>query len=142
MLLTTAMKLLHGLSLLALLTSATAQCFSEGWDPSKPVPTSSYGKAKPAAAAEGEATAGVPEDEPLTPSKLFSYLDTENLLKTKQAQYLFEKLGMNITEKLDQAKGIWDDRIQLITDDIYEELIVNEPLTEEEESERVWCLVM
>ena len=55
---------------------------------------------------------------------------------------MFEKLGMNITEKLDQAKGIWDDRIQLITDDNYEALIVNEPLTEEEESERVWCLVM
>ena len=135
------MKLLHGLSLLALLTSARAQYFSEGWDPSKPVPTSSYGKAKPAAA-EGEAAASVPEDEPLTPSKLFSYLDTEKLLKTKQAQYLFEKLGMNITEKLDQAKGIWDDRIQLITDDNYEALIVNEPLTEEEESERVWCLVI
>ena len=65
------MKLLHGLFLLALLTSASAQYFSEGWDPSKPVPTSSYGKAKPAAA-EGEAAAGVPEDEPLTPSKLLA----------------------------------------------------------------------
>ncbi|KAI5893578.1 uncharacterized protein SCHCODRAFT_02622185 [Schizophyllum commune H4-8] len=135
------MKLLHGLSLLALLSSVSAQYFSEGWDPSKPIPTSSYGKAKPAAA-EGEAAASAPADEPLTPSKLFSYLDSEKLLHTKPAQYLFEKLGMNITEKLDQAKGIWDDRIQLITDDNYEELIVNEPLTEEEEHERVWCIVI
>ncbi|KAL1741597.1 hypothetical protein HDZ31DRAFT_84722 [Schizophyllum fasciatum] len=137
------MKLFQGLLLLSVLaSSASAQYFSEGWDPSKPIPTSSYGRtnSRAAAAQGGEAA---PANEPLTPSKLLSYFDTENLLKTKPAQYLFEKLGMNITEKLDAAgAGIWDERVPLITDDNFEELIVNETLTEKEEAERVWCLII
>ena len=43
----------------------------------------------------------------------------------------------NITE-LD----VWDPRVQLVTDDNWDELIVNEELTEEEEERRTWFLVM
>ncbi|TRM67814.1 hypothetical protein BD626DRAFT_479909 [Schizophyllum amplum] len=140
------MRLLQSLSLLALLSSASAQYFSQGWDPSKPIPTSSYGQAKKAAHArseEGAADAATADIEPLTPSKIMSYFDTEKLLRTDVAKSLFSQVGINITERLDATQGApWDERIQLITDDNYENVIVNEQLTEEEEKERVWCIVI
>jgi hypothetical protein len=56
---------------------------------------------------------------------------------------VFERFGINITERvaLTQA-NLWDERILLITDDNFQELIVREPLTEEEEKTRVWATVM
>ena len=36
----------------------------------------------------------------------------------------------------------WDERIPLITDENYGELIVNETLTAQEERERIWFLIV
>ena len=40
------------------------------------------------------------------------------------------------------AVSPWDERIPFITDENFEELIVNEPLTEQEEKDRLWFIVM
>lgn len=70
--------------------------------------------------------------------------DLSNLLASGPVASLAARAGINISEKLAEVKSrkLWDDRIPLITDDNYEEIIVNEPMTEEEEKDRVWFLVM
>ncbi|KAF8897868.1 hypothetical protein BD779DRAFT_1667782 [Infundibulicybe gibba] len=57
---------------------------------------------------------------------------------------LFARFGVNITERLKDARqaALWDERVQLITDDNYRDLIVNEELGEQEEKDRVWFLVI
>ena len=59
---------------------------------------------------------------------------------------LFGRLGVNITERMQGAleggSQQWDQRIPLITDDNYNDLIVNESLTEQEEKDRTWLIVM
>lgn len=114
-----------------------AQYFSAGWTPGQAVPTvtpdtSSFDpKAKSAAfppPREGE-----------------SRFSLSYILSTGPAAQLFDRLGINITERLEAAKNnteIWDRRIPLITDDNYNDFIVNEVLTEEEEKNRVWLLMM
>jgi hypothetical protein len=67
------------------------------------------------------------------------------MLSNGPVSQLFNRWGINITERLEAAKAnteIWDSRIPLITDDNYNDLIVNEVLTTEEEKDRVWFLVM
>lgn len=48
-------------------------------------------------------------------------------------------IGFNITGT---PAVTWDERIPLITDENYAEIIVNETLTSEEEKERVWFLII
>lgn len=123
---------------LALASSASAQYFSEGWKPGQPVsksaPTATSAGFTPGAAAATE-TAAVKR----------SLFDLSTYLESGPLKKLFDRSGVNITERLaaarEQAK-IWDDRIPLITDDNYEDIIVNETLTFEEERDRVWFLVM
>jgi len=67
------------------------------------------------------------------------------MLSNGPVSQLFNRLGINITERLEAAKAnseIWDNRIPLITDDNYNDLLVNEVLTTEEEKNRVWFLIM
>jgi len=71
-------------------------------------------------------------------------LDLTNLLATGPVASLAARAGINITEKLADIKSrkFWDDRVTLIDDDNYEDLIVNETMTEEEEKSRVWFVVI
>ena len=71
-------------------------------------------------------------------------LDLTNLLATGPVASLAARAGINITEKLADIKSrkFWDDRVTLIDDDNYEDLIVNETMTEEDEKSRVWFVVM
>lgn len=71
-------------------------------------------------------------------------LDLSNLLASGPVASLAARAGINISEKLAEVKSrkLWDDRIPLVTDDNYEELIVKEPMTEREEKDRVWFLIM
>jgi hypothetical protein len=109
-------------------SSVHAQYFSEGWSPGEPTASS----APPAP----EFTPG-PTKAPVGGGSFF-----EILLSSEPVAYLLAKAGINITEKIRNPPQLWDERIQLITDENYDELIVNEPLTEEEEKQRVWFLVM
>jgi len=70
--------------------------------------------------------------------------DLTNLLATGPVASLAARVGINITEKLAAAKSrkFWDDRVTLIDDDNYEDLIVNETMTEDEEKVRMWFVVM
>ena len=132
------MKLYPILGVLALAASIEAQYFSAGWAPGQPIPE----EASPTSVPEKQA----PANKRISPSSLASYLDLSKLLTSEPAVALFGRFGINITEKVQGAielsKNRWDERIPLITDDNYEDLIVNEPLTEEEEKERTWIIAM
>ena len=135
------MKSLATFSLLTLLACANAQYFSAGWNPghknpephqpvdSKPVPI-------PTEPVKATTT------DPL--SQLLNLFDTNKILNSGPSVALFNRFGINITERLEVASltKIWDERIPLITDDNYDDLIVNEAMTEQEEKDRVWIIVM
>jgi len=135
------MKLsLAAISLIALAASSNAQYFSAGWRPGQ-------------AAQETTTTAEyVPQPsstppEPAQPQKPFSIsslFDFNRILTSAPAAALFSKVGINITEKVQAALDlkIWDERVELITDDNYKELIVNETMTEQEAKDRVWLIVV
>ena len=114
--------------------SASAQYFSEGWAPGQTVTTEAAAPTfipnNPAAASAGG---------------LAGLFDISKILTSEPLVSLFQRAGLNITEKLEGAiekSKLWDDRVPLITDDNYSNLIVNEPLTEQEEHNRVWIIVM
>jgi hypothetical protein len=128
---------LHTLALipLALVAPSSAQYFSAGWTPGQAVPTE---------------TSSPPSFEPGTaplppPRQGESRFSLSYMLSNGPVSQLFNRLGINITERLEAAKAnseIWDNRIPLITDDNYNDLLVNEVLTTEEEKNRVWFLIM
>jgi len=129
------MKILPLFGLLGIAGSVSAQYFSAGWSPGQ--------------TAEKEAqtaTSFSPPKADQTASKASgSFFDLTRILSSDSAVSFFSRLGVNITERLTEAAvnaQLWDDRIPLITDDNYGDLIVNETLTAEEEEERVWFLVM
>lgn len=138
------MKLsLASLCTLALIGSVNAQYFSAGWTPGQKV------HEEPTAAtfvpgASQTADAGSAPAAAATPFSLSSLFSLDKLLTSEPAVKLFSNFGINITERVQHAfpSKLWDDRIELITDDNYKDVIVNEPLTEEEEKERTWIIVM
>jgi hypothetical protein len=139
------MKLsLASLSTLALIGSASAQYFSAGWTPGQKVQqeekTATFAFV-PQASPTAPAAANAPKATPFSFSSLF---DISKILTTEPAVKFFNNFGINITERVQAAYAaqLWDERIELITDSNYEDLIVNEPLTEEEEKDRVWVLVI
>lgn len=68
----------------------------------------------------------------------------QNFLSSAPVSALFDKAGINITERLANAQinNFWDPRIPLITDENWEDILVHEELTEEEEKDRVWFILM
>ena len=132
------MKLsLASIFLLALVGSSSAQYFSAGWQPGRAAQeTTDASVPEPSSTPEAAAPA-----QPQKPFSFFSLFDLNHILTSEPAAALFNKVGINITERVQNAK-IWDERVELITDDNYKELIVNEPLTEKEEKDRVWVIVM
>ena len=63
------------------------------------------------------------------------------ILMSAPVASLFSKIGIDITKTLETPK-YWDERISLITDNSYNDTIVNELLTEEEEETRTWVIMM
>lgn len=117
---------------------ASAQYFSDGWKPGQnaaseaPTATQGHSASYHTAAAAAAKKSGSIFD--LNPNKILS---------SEPAVALFGKFGINITERLQAVnKAPWDERITLLTDSNFEELVVNETLTAEEEQERVWAIVM
>ena len=131
---------------LAFVSSTQAQYFSNGWQPgqsvttqdSSPSPEYTPGVDSPGHAPSHDAQA---QHEPLT----WSSLSMTKILESGPVSQLFGKIGVNITQQLELAKArieVWDPRIPLITDENYDDIIVNEELTPEEEEKRVWFVVM
>ncbi|KAG6891310.1 hypothetical protein C0992_009191 [Termitomyces sp. T32_za158] len=130
-----------GLYILAV-TSVNAQYFSAGWTPGQPVPDPELTHAKGSIPQEpGHKVA----PQRITPSSIVNFFDITTLLSSPLSVSLFSKLGINITERLESAlekTKVWDNRVPLITDDNYQDLIINEPLTPQEEQDRTWVIVI
>ncbi|KAK7470150.1 hypothetical protein VKT23_001590 [Stygiomarasmius scandens] len=126
---------------LAFFASVNAQYFSEGWKPGQAVPSDAPNLAPPPAF-----TPGIRHAPPKTESSPSSKgpFDLSRILSSGPVVSLFEKAGINITDKLSRmkAESPWDPRIPLITDNNYEEVIVNEPLSKQEEQDRTWVLIV
>jgi len=133
------MKLFVTLTLPLLWQFVSAGYFSQGWSPDEAA------TATAAIDPTQTETPAVP-----TPTKLgfkFPSLDLESFLTSGPIASAIAKSGVNVTERLAEAKKRaaetgWDERVPLITDDNFQEMIVEEPLTPEELEKRVWFLVM
>lgn len=125
--------------------SSNAQYFSAGWTPGAPIP-----EAQPTPRLSPDAAGAPPAADDSTASSgsafsLSNLFDLEKVLTSTPISGMFDKIGVNISERVHKAKAesdFWDDRVPLITDDNYNELIVNEELTPEEEVSRVWWIVV
>jgi hypothetical protein len=116
-------------SLLLLASGVHANYFSAGWKPGQPTTKAR----QPAPTFNAAPVQSAKKDN--------SFLT--NLLTTGPLGSLFSRAGMNVSDAIARAQAdIWDTRIPLVTDENYEQLIVNETLTPEEEERRVWFLVM
>jgi len=120
---------------LTFVAPSSAQYFSAGWTPGQAVPFD----VPPASSFETDTTPLPPQREGESRFS-WSYIQS-----TGPVAQLFNRLGINITERLEAAQAnleIWDRRIPLITDENYNDVIVNEALTEEEAKNRVWFLII
>jgi hypothetical protein len=120
---------------LAFVAPSCAQYFSAGWTPGKAVPTDTP---EPTSSSPGAETPPLPPP----PQGQSRYELSHLLSSTGPISRLFSRFGVNVTDRLQVAPELWDNRIPLVTDDNFKELIVNEELTDEEEEHRVWLLIM
>ena len=129
------------LAALALVAPSCAQYFSSGWTPGQAVPTNTQ-----AVPTNTPASPLAAETRPLPPPRQAeSPFSLSYILSTGPVSQLFDRFGINITERLEVARtnsDMWDIRVPLVTDDNFNDLIVNEELTDEEEKHRVWVLIM
>lgn len=128
------MKLAVVFTALACAASASADYFSEGWKPGQAAPTH---VAPPPAF-----TPGAPAQEGEAATSPF---DIQKILTTGPIGSLLAKAGINLTQSLNasaQLAELWDPRIPFVHDDNFDELIVNEQLTPEEEAKRMWFMIM
>ncbi|KAI0053725.1 hypothetical protein FA95DRAFT_1530661 [Auriscalpium vulgare] len=130
------------LAALACAAPARAQYFSQGWTPGQPVPTAASEFPPDFDPSQLPPAAAPPK--PSKPGQSIFSLDT--VLTAAPVVDLLSRFGINITERLAAAheatKLLWDERIPLITDDNFKDLIVEEELTPEEERDRVWLLIV
>ncbi|KAF7795553.1 hypothetical protein EIP86_006715 [Pleurotus ostreatoroseus] len=130
------MKLVSLLLGPVLLTASTgAQYFSEGWKPGQPV----QGTQDSEAAAPAYTAGAVPLSAQQGGST--GSFDLSKLFTSGPVGSLLAKAGLNFSA-VNGTEEIWDPRIPLITDDNFDELIVNESLNPEEEAKRTWFLIM
>lgn len=126
---------------LALAAAANAQYFSAGWTPGQAVTAESAAPTFIGVPSSGQKAPAQPRPE--EPFSISSFLDINKILTSAPIKGLFDKAGINITERLEAAAVMpWDTRVPLITDENYFDMVVNETLTEEEEENRVWVIVV
>ena len=122
------------LTLFLCVGSTTAQYFSMGWSPGHKA-SSDKPPAKAFAPPQASSSQTAAAAKNPSPNSLM-----DKLLTSSPVSALLSSLGVNVSAALNVK--LWDERIQLITDDNYKDLIVNEQLTPEEEKERAWVLIM
>lgn len=137
------MKVLSGAILASLLLALNshAQYLSDGWKPGQAVTTAQVGHAYEPSAAGQDVPSTVEESK-----KKGSIFDLSTYLEAGPLKTLFNRAGINVTEKLEAARErakIWNDDIPLLTDENYEGTVVEEHFgTLEEERDRLWFIVM
>ncbi|EGO02129.1 hypothetical protein SERLA73DRAFT_177903 [Serpula lacrymans var. lacrymans S7.3] len=119
------------------ITSAHAQYFSAGWAPGQPV---NYNDEQSEVSDSGPQATSTLSAEKAAPTSIKQAL-IDNVLGSSTISTLSSLVGVNITERFNPSV-LWDERIPLITDENYGDIIVNEELTEEEEEDRVWFLII
>ena len=130
------MKLSTLFGVLALASlSVQAQYYSEGWKPGQDAqPTQADSAYTP-----GQEPLPTGDSQPTAQPKrmsLFELLDPDRWLGIA-----LDKMGFNITAKMDEKT--WDESVEMITDDNYQDLIVNEEFASEREAaDRVWAIVV
>lgn len=125
---------MHLLPFLAIAPLTSAQYLSQGWQPGQPASITQ----------DAPAPVYTPQPGTSSPSSGLSELfSVHTLLTWSPVASLLEHLGVNITERVSLTKArLWDERITFITDDNFQELVVREPLTEEQAKDRVWIVIM
>ncbi|KAG8865162.1 hypothetical protein FRB96_000051 [Tulasnella sp. 330] len=127
----------YALALLPLLASTVSAGWFSDSKPDKDVQAPIFDGAKP--------------DPPKQPAKsIFDYIpqfDVETLLTYGPVAKLISKTGVNVTEKFAEAKRAaaatgWHPDIPLITDDNYQEMIMDEKLSAAEMDKRVWIILV
>ena len=136
------------LSTLLCAASASAQYFSAGWSPGQPAdshqPVPAYAfdppaQEQPAAPAPPSSNTGA--DAPVGVQRPLGLVD--KVLLSGPVRSLFGKFGMNMSDVVARGSTLpWDPRIPIITDENFEEMIVNEVMTKEEEQDRSWFVIM
>ncbi|PAV21035.1 hypothetical protein PNOK_0366200 [Pyrrhoderma noxium] len=138
---------LAALGIAAIFSSvSSAQYLSEGWKPGQVVTTSTTGQSYEPTLVTS-ASDGANSGQPTAKAKgLASLFDLSTYLELPPVQALLGRAGVNITEKLESARAaakVWDERIPLITDYNYNDVIVEEEFdTLEEERDRVWFIII
>ncbi|KAF5393007.1 hypothetical protein D9757_001123 [Collybiopsis confluens] len=119
----------------AIVCSVHAQYFSEGWKPGQPV-TQEY--SAPASTQPAQQN----------PKGFSASAGLDRILSSGPVSSFFAKAGLNISS-IASVAGLtsagaypWDSRIPMITDASYNDTIVNEVMTEEEEKNRTWIIVV
>lgn len=75
------------------------------------------------------------------------WFDWTRLVTSGPIHYLLTRAGVNITQHLDAVaqrtnEKPWDSRIPMITDENWENMVLSEPLSPEEENDRTWFMVV
>ncbi|KAJ3993690.1 hypothetical protein F5050DRAFT_1780023 [Lentinula boryana] len=127
------------LPLIFLSLNVNGQYFSEGWKPGQAV-TSESSAPLPTGVPSGT---GHSDD-----SQKSQQLSVDGILNSPWISSLFAKAGVNISSIAStvglssKAAYPWDPRIPLITDTNFDDMIVDEELTLEEERNRTWLIVV
>ncbi|KAJ4479017.1 hypothetical protein J3R30DRAFT_3473334 [Lentinula aciculospora] len=110
------------------------QYFSEGWKPGQAVTN------EPSTPLSTGVSGG--------PQGQQDSFSVQGILDSPSVSSLFAKVGVNISS-LASAAGLsskpvypWDTRIPMITDTNFDDIVVNEELTPEEEENRTWLIVV
>lgn len=129
----------------SLLGSVSAQYVSEGWKPGQVVSTNEARHADydPSSASTSQSDTASNKEQT---SSTFSIFDVSTYLESGPMKALFTRAGVNITEKLEAAREmakIWDERVPLLDDSNYEDIVVEEQFESlEEEKDRIWFIAM
>jgi hypothetical protein len=144
------MKLLSPLFLFGTLfsfsTSVYAQYYSAGWEPGQKAARQDVDPRDWAPGDHPEGSSPPPVDTGVASPAETPFHWSQFLTEGPIGNVLL-KVGLNYTAAWEEAEhrkaNMWDGRIPLITDENYENLIVNETFSSEgEEKERVWFLIM
>ncbi|KAA1466529.1 hypothetical protein DENSPDRAFT_831386 [Dentipellis sp. KUC8613] len=124
----------------ACVAPCSAQYFSAGWKPGQAVPSET-----PSPITFDPKNPPVPVQASGKKAESSGFSLT-NIISSGPVADLLGRAGINVTQSLqaiqNASESRWDKRIPMIHDDNYQQEIVDEVLTEEEEKSRVWFLVI